>query len=718
MPVSTPSAVREEHPTRLREPAPAVRTDIQGLRALAVSLVLLFHLWPNRLTGGFVGVDVFFVISGFLITSHLLAHPPTRARDLLVFWARRIQRLLPASLLVLAVTVVGTRLFAPETLWGSTAEQIRAAALYVVNWELATTSVDYLAAEAAPSPAQHYWSLSIEEQFYLGWPVALLLLFLLARLLRRSAYLVVVPGIVAIVAASLWSSVTATAAEPAAAYFVTPTRIWELGVGGLLAALLSKRAFGRDVDHEHLPISVGARIVLAWVGFAAIAWTAVTYSGATAFPGWLALLPVLGTAVVIAVESPMVRGSAGPMLAWRPVQFLGDISYSVYLWHWPLVVLVPYATEHPLDRSDKLSIIAATVVLAALTKVLVEDRFREARFRTPLVKPFVAMLVGMALVVGMAIGLNRWFEHRQDVARQQLANAVGSDDPCFGAQSLSPAGRDCERTTSGPVVPAPGLAIDDKSDAYRDHCWEWIPYDGIRTCSYGDEKSDVSIALVGNSHAGHWLPALQGVAQEHGWHITTILASECTATRTPVEFDTEEKTQGCLEWGQRVLDLTADGDFDLVVTSERSGREAVAAGGGDSRPYWQEGFGEFLQDWADQGQRVAVVHDTPFPASTKVNPPDCIAEHEDDLTVCSGARDDWVPDDPLYAAARGLDDPLVSLIDLTDFICTPTRCDGAVGGVLAYFDGSHISATFSATLSPFLGRELVPLVETRDTAAR
>jgi len=284
MPVSTPYAVRAEDPTRRREPAPAVRTDIQGLRALAVSLVLLFHLWPNRLTGGFVGVDVFFVISGFLISSHLLAHPPTRARDLLVFWARRIQRLLPASLLVLAVTVVGTRLFAPETLWGSTAEQIRAAALYVVNWELATTSVDYLAAEAAPSPAQHYWSLSIEEQFYLGWPVALLLLFLLARLLRRSAYLVVVPGIVAVVAASLTYSVTATAAEPAAAYFVTPTRIWELGIGGLLAALLSKRAFGRDVDHEHLPISVGARIVLAWVGFAAIAWTAVTYSGAAARP--------------------------------------------------------------------------------------------------------------------------------------------------------------------------------------------------------------------------------------------------------------------------------------------------------------------------------------------------------------------------------------------------------------------------------------------------
>ena len=712
MPLHVAQDIDESSPEagRQQQSETGVRTDIQGLRALAVSLVLLFHLWPNRLTGGFVGVDVFFVISGFLITSHLLAHPPTRLRDLAVFWARRIQRLLPASLLVLAVTVVGTRMFAPETVWGTTAEQIRTATLYYVNWTLAENSINYLAAEEAPSPAQHYWSLSIEEQFYLGWPIVLLALFLLARLVRRRATVVVVSGMAVVIAASLWYSVTATANEPAEAYFVTPTRIWELGLGGLLAGLLSKRAFGRNVDHEYVRIPALARVAVAWVGFAAIFWSAWSYSGSTAFPGWRALVPVVGTVAVIAVHSPMSVGSPGPLLAWRPVQFLGDISYSVYLWHWPLIVLLPYATEHPLTRSDKAGILLATLVLATLTKFLIEDRFRASRYRKPLVKPYVAMAVGMALVAGMAIGLNSWFEHRQDVARQQLEDAQNSNDPCFGARALEP-GSTCPRTTSGPVVPAPGLAIDDKSDAYADKCWEWIPYDGIRTCTYGDKDADVSIALVGNSHAGHWLPALQEVARRKHWSITTILASECTATRTKVQFDTEEKSNGCLDWGQRVLDLTEEQDFDLVVTAERSGRKAVDAHGADSQPFWQEGFREFLQDWVDQGQQVAVLHDTPFPAASKINPPACIAENDDDLTRCSGSRATWVPDDPLFAAAGEVDSPLLARFDLTDHICGADRCDAAVGGVTAYFDGSHISATYSTTLWPYVARALEPLVD-------
>ncbi|KQY50217.1 acyltransferase family protein [Nocardioides sp. Root140] len=697
--------------------ATLVRTDIQALRALAVSLVFLFHLWPNRMTGGFVGVDVFFVISGFLITSHLLAHPPTGAKDLLGFWARRIQRLLPASLLVLALSVVGSRMFAPETEWGSTAAQIKAATLYYVNWNLASSSVDYLAAEAAPSPVQHYWSLSIEEQFYLGWPILLLLLFVLARVLKRPATRVVVPGLALAVAASLVYSITETASNPAAAYFVTPTRIWELGLGGVLAGLLSRRAFGRDVDHEHVLIPEAARSAVAWLGFGAIALTAFTYTGSTPFPGWQALLPVLGTVAVIAVDAPLKRHSPGPILAWKPIQFLGDISYSVYLWHWPMVVLVPQATGHPLTLENKLAIIVVTLVLATLTKYFIEDVFRQARFRKPLFKPFLAMVLAMALVWGAAHTLDRYFEKQQDQARQALSDAKGSDDPCFGAASLAD-GSQCPRITEGPVVPAPNLAIDDKSDAYRDGCWEWIPFDGLKTCEYGDEASDVHIALVGNSHAGHWLPALQVVAENQGWHITTILASECTATRTKVEFKTDEESEGCLDWGQRVLDTTAKGDFDVVVTSERNGRKPVDAEDGNEQELWEQGYRDYLSDWIAQGQRVVVIHDTPLPGSTDVNGPECTAEHEDGLGACTGLRKDWVPNDALANAAEDIDDPMVSVVDLTDRICGPKYCDVAVGGVAVYFDASHITATYSETLGPFLGRDLVPMVEKSLTKKR
>lgn len=160
-----------------------------------------------------------------------------------------------------------------------------------------------------------------------------------------------------------------------------------------------------------------------------------------------------------------------------------------------------------------------------------------------------------------------------------------------------------------------------------------------------------------------------------------------------------------------MLDLTEEQDFDLVVTAERSGRKAVDANGGDSQPIWQEGFREFLQDWVNQGQKVAVLHDTPFPASTKISPPACIAENDDDLRRCSGSRATWVPHDPLFAAAGEVDSPLLARFDLTDHICSAERCDAAVGGVIVYFDGSHISATYSTTLWPYVARALEPLVE-------
>ncbi|HEY6609376.1 MAG TPA: acyltransferase, partial [Candidatus Limnocylindria bacterium] len=350
-----------------------VRADIQGLRAVAVGAVLLFHLWPNRLPGGYVGVDVFFVISGFLITSHLLHRPPRSGGDLLEFWSRRIRRLLPASLLVLTVITIATWAVAPEPQWGNAAKEIAASALYVVNWYLASSSVDYLAAENAPTAAQHFWSLSVEEQFYLVWPLLIGLLTVIALRRRWPLQTVVGAGLGLAVAASLAYSVIATAQVPASAYFVTPTRVWELGVGGLLALFLSRRAFGRVSESEAVPLPPVARALLAWMGLAAIALAAFLYSPATPFPGYTALLPVLGAAALVAAHAPSNAASPARYLAVRPMQWLGDVSYSVYLWHWPLIVLVPYVLGQPLRTTDKLLILVATLLLAGVTKILVED---------------------------------------------------------------------------------------------------------------------------------------------------------------------------------------------------------------------------------------------------------------------------------------------------------------------------------------------------------
>jgi peptidoglycan/LPS O-acetylase OafA/YrhL len=676
----------------------AVRTDIQGLRAIAVSLVLVYHLAPGSLTGGFTGVDVFFVISGFLITLHLLERLPRHPRDLAAFWSRRVRRLLPASLLVLAVTLAGSRLVAPQTQWENTARQARAAVLYVVNWVLARDAVDYLAAENAPSPVQHFWSLSVEEQFYFVWPVLILMLGALARATRRRPLPVVLVGLAVLTGISLWYSVHETGTDPAAAYFVTPTRVWELGVGGLLATVTLWR------PGEMRP---WAATTFSWIGLLAVGYAAATYSDRTPFPGWQAAMPVLGTAAVIAAQPPTAKGSRwlspGPLLALRPVQWLGDISYSVYLWHWPLIVLVPAATGHALTWTDRAAIAAVTLLLAWLTKLLVEDRFRAASWAVPLRKPFVLAATGMALVVGLAGVQLVEVRQRSEQASAALARGVAGLDPCFGARALDHPDS-CPAVDFADVVPAPIEAARDKSDAYvvqadGKNCFSYVPRFEDRTCVFGDKQSSTNVVLVGNSHAGEWVPALEQVAAENHLKVTAFLASRCALADLRQEFDTKAHATACLDWVHRTTERVTRMRPDLVVMTNRSSVPADGHTREQSLPLYRDGYAAVLKTWRDAGIRTLVLRDTPAPGTSI---PDCVAEAEDDYRRCDGTRQQWLPPTPEVDAVRGLQSPLVTLADLTDHICGPTRCAAVTGGVITYFDASHLTATYARTLAPYL----------------
>jgi peptidoglycan/LPS O-acetylase OafA/YrhL len=701
-----PSAVHERPASADRT---AVRTDIQGLRALAVSLVVVYHVFPHSfLSGGFVGVDVFFVISGFLITLHLMQKPPSRGRDLATFWGRRVRRLLPASLLVLTTTLVGSRLFAPDTQWGTTATQARGAALYVVNWILAHDSVDYLAADNAPSPVQHFWSLSVEEQFYFVWPILILGMVVLARLRRLNQDLAVLAGLAVLVALSLGYSVYETATNPAAAYFVTPTRMWELGIGGLLAVVVAVRQ-RRGLPHL-LPES--ARCVLAWVGLAAIAWTAVTYSGATPFPGWRALLPVVATAVVIGAAAPDHRLSPGPLMALRPAQWLGDVSYSVYLWHWPLIVLIPLARNHHADTFDRVLTLVLTLVLAGLTKTYVEDRFRAPGWGIPLKKPFLLGAAGMAVVIVLAgLQLHEVGDRAAD-AKAQLAKAVSDAGPCFGAAALDRKASSCPKVPFSKVVPAPTDAANDKSDAYADisggkDCFSYLPHFRLVTCEFGDPHASVQVALVGNSHAGEWLPALQQVAARRHWHITTYLASQCAAAETLQQFQTRAMGEACLSWVGKAERAVVRQHPDAVLYTNRISVGAFGTSYDDSLPLYADGMTKVLEKWRAAHLSVLVLHDTPAPG---VSIPDCVAAHTDDYASCDGTRKQWVAPEPAKDAVERVADPDIDFVDLTDHICRGETCAAVNGGVITYFDTSHLTATYARTLAPYLGPPLASRV--------
>ncbi|MBO0843271.1 MAG: acyltransferase, partial [Nocardioides sp.] len=385
-----PAQSPDEHPARNHlpvKPGAGQRKDIQALRALAVGAVVLYHLLPHRLTGGFVGVDVFFVVSGFLIGSHLLKESVTTGRVRLGrFWARRARRLLPAALLVLVVVAVVTPVLVPLGQRSDVWRQIMGSAFYVQNWVLAAASVDYLAADDAASPLQHFWTLSVEEQFYVLLPLVLVVVAWKARrrLLTATGVLAVLTG------ASLAYSLHLTHEVPPAAYFSTFTRAWEFLLGTLLAAAV----VGGLRLHRYV------RFALGTIGLLLILAAIWRFDGATPFPGYAAALPVVGAMAVIAADG---QGPLALAARLRPVTWLGDHSYALYLWHWPLIVLVPLATGHALTRVDKIAVLAASLVVSYASTKLVEDPLRYSAWLAPSGRAGLASAAAMVMVAALAL---------------------------------------------------------------------------------------------------------------------------------------------------------------------------------------------------------------------------------------------------------------------------------------------------------------------------
>ncbi|HRP70831.1 MAG TPA: acyltransferase, partial [Turneriella sp.] len=341
------------------------RNDLQGLRALAVIAVLFFHIWPDSYRGGFIGVDVFFVISGFLITSLLILEAEKKQRiDLANFWSRRMRRLLPAATLVLLISLFLAFFYMPESDWLNTAKQVFASSLYFQNWMLVAQSVDYMAREASATVVQHYWSLSIEEQFYIAWPLFIALAAAISRSTKRRVRNVALVFSIVLLISSFCISAFVYLGAPHG-YFTSTTRVWELSLGATLALLW-----------PYIQWKNVTRVILSWMGFILVVLSIFVIKQDQNFPGYIALLPTVGA--ILLILGNQVRGAAGTLLGYQPLRYIGDISYAVYLWHWPLVVLAKQAPEIQQLPSWQQSggIIVATLTLSVLTKYLVEDPFR------------------------------------------------------------------------------------------------------------------------------------------------------------------------------------------------------------------------------------------------------------------------------------------------------------------------------------------------------
>jgi len=709
------------------------RPDLEGLRGVAIALVVLFHAGIPGASGGFVGVDVFFVLSGFLITGLLLREREREGRvGLAAFYARRARRILPAALVILVVTLGASWLVLAPLDLPRVAGDVAASALSVGNIRFAMEATDYFGADRAVSPVLHYWSLGVEEQFYLVWP-ALLVLTTRARRPRTALAL----ALSALVGVSFVSSVILTDTSPAWAFYSLPTRAWELGLGGLLAAT--------SIWHDRLPGRLFTP--LGWLGLGAILLALVAIDPATPYPGVAALLPALG-AVAVIVAGARSR-SVGRVLGAAPLRFLGLISFSLYLVHWPLFVLpaanLPIGEELPLNV--RLGLIPVAILLGWASYAWIERPFhRGLRMSLPPRPVLVTAGIAVALTVMISVGAGivAVADLGPDVSASASVAVDGDGRPTaigdgVGTVEVTPRGAatrpdasagpgatddagatagpspdkatpapDDEAAVSGPqplpadVRPALARAAADAEPLEADGCLPGQRQVQPIECVYGDPHGSTTVALVGDSHAAHWLAAIEPIAKERGWRLVPFIKLSCRFIDMPTySFWLHRDYTECDQWKKLAVRRIKEIKPDLVIVSViRDGETSSAA---DPDPVHQ---GEAMARLLEQlPGRIAIIVDTP---NSRFDVPACVSRHRSDVRPCETARSTALGPDPGVVERTAAEASGATLIDLTPRICPGDRCPVVLRGMIVYRDSHHLTATFARSLSAEIERLLPP----------
>jgi peptidoglycan/LPS O-acetylase OafA/YrhL len=665
------------------------RPDIEGMRAIAIVAVLLCHAGLSFFAGGYVGVDVFFVISGFLITRLLLGEVDrTGGISLRRFYARRARRLLPLSAVLLAAVGILSLLLLSPVRAVEVSGDIVSSALYTANWHFAAQSVDYFAQDVEPSPVLHLWSLAIEEQFYLVWPTLLLAVTWLWRRRGASVRPALWVTLAIVLVGSFALGVKLTGDQPAAAYFSTFGRAWELGLGAALALLGALR------------IRRLAGAAIGWAGLAAIVYAAIAYDATTPFPGTAALLPTVGTACLILAGASLygqAKGGPAGLLSLGPVRYVGRISYSWYLWHWPALIFAA-AIWGPLSVAAGLAVVFVSLIPTVATHHLVEDPVRLSRALSR--RPNRAIAIGAAcMAIGICAGVAL-----KDV-QPTLHTAPLAE--VKGAAALAEQPYPQQRADA--VRPNPLRAREDRSRAYYDGCLVGIDGTNSNKCLYGDPDGKRTMILFGDSHAMQYFPALEELAQTRHWRLITLTKAECTPGEVKIRSMVADREYSqCDTWREDALRRIEMGNpktavvvmsGDTAYTPYNS--EGVELSGDAGAAEMEASYVASLTRIHRAGLRTVVIKDTPVSSS---DVPGCVSEDLEHLDSCAFARVRDRTKEFDSRAARAA--PETSLIDITPEICPHDLCRAVIGNALVYRDKSHLSATFARTLAPVIERDL------------
>lgn len=690
--------------------APALtsfRADIDGLRALSILLVVAFHAGLDRFGGGYVGVDVFFVLSGYLITGLLIREQQNTGRiGLLDFYARRARRLLPLAALVLLSTLLAGLALLPPLLRAGLLADVRASALYFANWRYASQTTAYSDAEVTDTLLLHYWSLSVEEQFYVLWPLLIMLAASLARRRRSDLFVPVLSTLLSVViVASLWVSITSTSELGPSSYYATHTRLWEMGAGAALAIVLP-----RVPNVSRLPTQA-----LAALGITLILLSALIYDTATPFPGWAALLPVSGTMLLIATAAEG-ETAVSRFLASGPLPTLGRWSYAWYLWHWPAIGVAALLNERLGAPWSETVVVGTAVVfsllLAGASHHLIENPVRHARFfRVGFARSLMLGLSLTLIPVAVAASYNL-FGNVGDTRLSGAGPDEGGDEP--PADGSGPEGHDDVASQSSNGVPdvpmSPADAAADVVTVAQSSCNSSLEDSEVdASCVFGDPEGTRTVVLLGDSHAQHWLPALDAAGREKGWKVISWTKSSCPPFDIAVyEPRIEGRFVHCEAWRDSVEDeISARGDIDLVVIGRSYGYLGlVIEEDGDRvedraeiRRRWRRGAEQSLDSYTSHGAEVLVIRDTPWAPS---DVPTCVSEHVERPHRCDFSldADTAARDRLLYEEEARAGGASVEFWDATRAVCPTDPCSVVAGdGVIIYRDSHHLTQTYSRMLA-------------------
>ena len=654
-----------------------VRRDIEGLRALAVLLVVTYHVWLGRVSGG---VDVFLFLSAFFLTGGIVRRLERGDRvDLPRQWLKVFQRLLPTAAVVVAATVVAGLLLLPQTRWRGLLVDASGSMGYVENWVLAQRSVDYYAADkGSASPLQHMWSLSLQGQVFLVWPVLLVVLAVLARRVGRlSLRAALWGGLGAVALVSFVYSVHATATHQAFAYFDGGARVWEFALGGLLALAVTR---------VRLPSAVAAP--LGWAGVLGLLTCGVVLDVTRSFPGWAALWPLTSAAAVVLAGTTTGRWGVGRVLGTRPLVALGGISYALYLVHWPLLVLWLATSGKPrAGILDGAVLIAVSLALAWVLSRAVERPVRSLPWVQVAPWRSAVLVLGTAgLMVGVA-GLGvAGLDSRAERGAGLSAGAVVTGYP--GARSLS----------GGPVV-AP-VRMEDRLPAATALRAEFASLPSRCTGRWADARlgsactqlepaggATATVVVVGDSHAEQWLATLQPVAAQNHWRLVALLKGACSFG------DPGSRTGDCADFNSRAVQYLDSRPVDLLVTVSTAAHRTTP------RERLVEGYEDAVRAMTAHGIPVVGLRDNPrFPSGVVA----CVLERGDRACSSPAAR---------KLAASNPADALAGIagftsIDLTDLVCPDGQCVPSVGNVWVYLDDNHLTRSYAATLAPAFAERL------------